>query len=57
VAAVIENPIINSPFTEPTHHWALDSKGQLLARGIGAHTLTIGHEPGASTLSWAVQKR
>lgn len=25
---MIENPILNSPFTEPTRHWVLDSRGQ-----------------------------
>lgn len=28
--AVIANPIINSPFDEPAHHWALDARGQPL---------------------------
>src|SRR5689334_7462498 len=27
MAAVIENPIINSPFKEPSHHWELDDRG------------------------------
>ena len=25
--AVIENPILNSPFTEPSHHWKFERDG------------------------------
>ncbi|WP_199571608.1 hypothetical protein [Streptomyces murinus] len=28
MAAVIENPIINSPYAEPAWHWELDERGQ-----------------------------
>lgn len=28
MAAVIENPIINSPYAEPAEHWELDERGQ-----------------------------
>ncbi|WP_159062904.1 hypothetical protein [Streptomyces scabiei] len=28
MAAVIENPIINSPYAEPAKHWGLDERGQ-----------------------------
>ncbi|MFI5871307.1 BPTD_3080 family restriction endonuclease [Streptomyces sp. NPDC051445] len=28
MAAVIENPIINSPYAEPAEHWGLDERGQ-----------------------------
>ncbi|WP_245694698.1 BPTD_3080 family restriction endonuclease [Streptomyces abyssalis] len=28
MAAVIENPIINSPYKEPAEHWELDERGQ-----------------------------
>ena len=26
-AAVIDNPILNSPFAEPSSHWELDENG------------------------------
>ena len=26
-SAVIDNPILNSPFAEPTRHWVLDENG------------------------------
>ena len=34
MAQSLENPILNSPFSMPTQHWALDEKGMPIGHAV-----------------------
>jgi hypothetical protein len=44
-AAVIDNPILNSPFDEPTRHWKFDRDGITTRSSTGAASRRISCDP------------